>query len=466
MRMRGSISKGLLITLVFALTPLSAFGTNHAGPKTPSCGNYKVTKNEVIVGIKFPKGTYQVNTFGISCSKVMGSKGLFAKFLKLRDKDPLPKPWRYLADAVGAPKFSSGPGVGFRVQLLTATPRVSQTPTPTPTPTLTATQTPIPTPTPEPTPTFVFPSPEPLTEKAPTGFSNLVENYSGISKVVWSEIQKLALLGSPKSFFDIEFGPQTTLQPGVGKPQDYFEKTSKLWTNYSQPKTTKAFFFGFADLSWVQEKNRALGGSPFKPEELADNCKNAIECGAFGGAYKGLGQIFIGVSSRERPTWNLGWIRSTLGHEFTHTVQDTQLDAPANVKLPCWFAEGQPQVAGQALSFETLEDYRKSRLALINQPAGAIESYSPDSILRFYEATGGSGNGKCSQNLRARVYDIGFFTVEALAAIRGIHSTMDLVVSVSKGVNFETSFKNIYGISWNEAAPILAQTVSQIYSKG
>ena len=119
MRMRGSISKGLLTTLVFALIPLSAYGTNHAGPKTPSCGNYKVSTDEIIVGVKFPRGIYQINTFGISCSKVMGSKGLFAKFLKLKDSDPLPKPWRFLEDAIGAPKFSSGPAIGFRAQLLT-----------------------------------------------------------------------------------------------------------------------------------------------------------------------------------------------------------------------------------------------------------------------------------------------------------------------------------------------------------
>ena len=126
----GSVAKGLLVSMILALVPLSAYGTNHAGPKTPSCGNYKVSTNEIIAGVKFPKGTYQIDTFGISCTKVMGSKGLFAKFLKLKDKDSLPKPWRYLADAVGAPKFSSGPGVGFRVQLITPTP----TPIPTPTP--------------------------------------------------------------------------------------------------------------------------------------------------------------------------------------------------------------------------------------------------------------------------------------------------------------------------------------------
>lgn len=87
-----------------------------AGPQGPSCGTYKVTKDDNIAGQAFPKGTYEIHAFGISCSKVLGSKGLFAQFLKLKDNAALPKPWIYLAGAVGAPKFSSGPGVGFRVQ--------------------------------------------------------------------------------------------------------------------------------------------------------------------------------------------------------------------------------------------------------------------------------------------------------------------------------------------------------------
>lgn len=151
MQIKGS-AKGLLLALTIALIPISSYSTNAAGPQTPSCGNYRVTTNEVIVGVKFPKGTYQINAFGMSCSEVMGSKGLFAQFLKLKDKDQLPKPWYYLADAIGAPKFSSGPGVGFRVQLITPTPSASATPTPsasaiaTPTPTATPTQTPTATP--------------------------------------------------------------------------------------------------------------------------------------------------------------------------------------------------------------------------------------------------------------------------------------------------------------------------------
>jgi hypothetical protein len=80
--MTGSVSKVLFIGLAFALIPISSSSTIAAGPQTPSCGTYKVMKSEVIVGVVFSKGNYQINTFGISCAKVMGSKGLFAQFQK------------------------------------------------------------------------------------------------------------------------------------------------------------------------------------------------------------------------------------------------------------------------------------------------------------------------------------------------------------------------------------------------
>ena len=108
-------TSAITFALSLSLIPLSIHA---AGPQVPPCGTYKVSKNQIIAGEEFPKGIYQLHAFGISCSKVLGKKGQFAKFLKLKDKDPLPKTWKYLAEAVGAPKFSSGPGVGFRVELI------------------------------------------------------------------------------------------------------------------------------------------------------------------------------------------------------------------------------------------------------------------------------------------------------------------------------------------------------------
>ena len=62
---------------------------------------------------------------------------------------------------------------------------------------------------------------------------------------------------------------------------------------------------------------------------------------------------------------------------------------------------------------------------------------------------------------RELVYTIGYITVEALTALKGIDSTMNLVKAVADGDTFEQAFKKIYEIEWVEAEPILAQVVSK-----
>ena len=111
----GSGSSTTEVELVSPSSSLMNLGGG-AGPQTPPCGIFEVTKTEVVSGQQFSKGRYQINTFGISCDEVMGNTGLFSQFLELEDGADLPTPWRFLEGAVGAPKFVSGPAVGFRVQ--------------------------------------------------------------------------------------------------------------------------------------------------------------------------------------------------------------------------------------------------------------------------------------------------------------------------------------------------------------
>jgi len=112
--MKKIVLQGILL---FGIS-FSAYGQGQqrAGPQTPSCGIVEVTTNELIAGVPFPKGNYQINVIGMSCEEVMGEDGLFSKFLQYGDNDVLPEPWSYLKGAVGAPKFVKGPGVGFRVE--------------------------------------------------------------------------------------------------------------------------------------------------------------------------------------------------------------------------------------------------------------------------------------------------------------------------------------------------------------
>ena len=322
---------------------------------------------------------------------------------------------------------------------------------------------PVVTPTPTPTQSSI---PEP---EAPTGFADLEANYKGIPAVVWKEAQSLVSAGVAKSTFNISIGPNTKLQSGIGNPEAVLNRASQLWSTFPQSKETKIFAFSYPDLSWAQQKVRDLAGSWFTPEDLAGNCSSATSCGAFGGSYKGVGQLFIGVPIREYPTFNLGYVRGNYAHEFTHSVQYAQFASQPQVNgyslLPCWFSEGQPQVPAGTLGFESLSDYKLQRLSWFNQPAGAVGDYTPESILKFYTLTGIPSKGECNSSVRSRVYDIGYMTVEALASIKGIHSTMDVVVGVATGLTFEESFKKVYGISWNEAAPILAKVVSKEFLK-
>jgi hypothetical protein len=336
-----------------------------------------------------------------------------------------------------------------------------------------ATPTPIVSPTPSPTPTvyvpptpITTPTPAPIVEKAPTGFADLVENYRGIPEVVWNEAQKLAKAGTVKSSFTIEIGPNTKIQQGLGDPRIYLEQASRLWSKFDQPQLTRVFVYNFQDLAWAQQKNSALGGSWFKPEDLAGNCSSPSSCGAFGGAYRGVGQIFFGVPIRDYFPFNLGFVRGTYVHEFSHVVQYSQFASQPALNgypiMPCWFSEGQPQVPGTSLGFETLNDYRIQRNSWFDQPAGALGDYTAESILKFYSLAGTPRGGQCNASVRSRIYDVGYITVEALAAIKGINSTMEVVTGVAEGLTFEESFKRVYGISWSEAAPILAKAVSRM----
>ena len=113
--------KLLLILVLVSLGLLSCTKDGESqtpGPQTPACGIVQVLTDEVIAGVQFPKGKYQINVFGLTCEEVMGVNGLFSLFLQLGDNDPLPAPWIHLKDAVGAPKFvkSTSTNVGFRAQ--------------------------------------------------------------------------------------------------------------------------------------------------------------------------------------------------------------------------------------------------------------------------------------------------------------------------------------------------------------
>ena len=152
-------------------------------------------------------------------------------------------------------------------------------------------------------------------------------------------------------------------------------------------------------------------------------------------------------------------------HEFVHVVYMTQ-QKPSLAKwytsAPSWFSEGHADVLGMLGGTKSLADYQFAKDLTYKsvRPDQTLRSYSPENILRFYAAL---TKGEQDTSMKEYVYSLGYSTVEALVAIAGIDSPMNLYLEVTKGSSFEQAFKTIYGIEWKVAAPILAEVVSKQY---
>ena len=60
-------------------------------------------------------------------------------------------------------------------------------------------------------------------------------------------------------------------------------------------------------------------------------------------------------------------------------------------------------------------------------------------------------------------YSVGSKAIEALVVIKGVDSVLELYQEGAKGNSFEVAFKNVYGMSWDEAKPILSQSIANHY---
>ena len=416
-------SKGaalIAFALVLSLIPLSANSNSHgAGPQGPPCGIYKVKKDEVIAGVKFPKGSYQINAFGISCSKVLGSKGLFAQFLKLKDKDPLPKPWKYLSDAVGAPKFSSGPGVGFRVQSIS-----QSTPTQSPSPTPTSSARPSPTPTTSPSST-----PTPTTEKinfVPWSSTFVTED------MIKAAIQKTdEYLGTVKPSNSYSF----TVDPAI-------TDSDRAWITQVLDYTNGAFsdvlqgrvkvFLGTTH-QWSASAMRSAGvwvGDPRAPFPCSSGINDAY-CAGEDIALMTYSDIYKPNSDYR---WDIGR-RSTPAHELFHNVQFALNGAnlaPNNpTYIPRWLMEGSANYFGfyivDKLKFGNYETGRR-------QQVNTNQNYRSIVPLVQYD------------NFASDPYGIGQAASEYLIASAGFENFLNIWRYTKSEGSFEQGFRKAVGI--------------------
>lgn len=295
-------------------------------------------------------------------------------------------------------------------------------------------------------------------------FLNINENHNLIVSKTWHEANQLYKKNKTLPSLEIAYGPNTNLPDGSSNPLIYLNRAYQLWGNFEQPKINKVYFFNFKDVSWAQEKLRNLNGSWFKPEELG--CSSPMVCVSLGGSFGETGHLFLGIPVRDK--YYVNNFYSNIVHEATHSVQYFQSIKKTNVNsyplMPCWFSEGQAQFAGVIMMHDNFTQHDQFRLNLLKNSPGVLKDYSKNSIATFFSKSGTPNNNGCDPLFKSKVYDIGYFAVEALAAIGGIDSTMSLVNLISSGISFENGFNKVYGMPWSSASVILSQYMSSIYS--
>jgi hypothetical protein len=244
---------------------------------------------------------------------------------------------------------------------------------------------------------------------------------------------------------------------------------SNLLRNFKQPDVMNVIYYSFDDKDWAVQKTQEVDGTNRWSYQLVYECKSPTLCR---GGSAGVTQNWHGISrftvSQDSSPYMIG--RRSAGwneiHEFVHVVYMTALKPSFNKwydLTPSWFSEGHADVIGMLGGSKTLADYRFAKDLTYKsvRPDQTLRSYNNADILRFYDAL--SKSQEPESPMKEYVYSLGYSTVEALVAIGGIDSPMNLYLQTAKGSTFEQAFKTIYGIDWSVAAPILAEVVSKQY---
>ncbi|NCV35058.1 MAG: hypothetical protein EBW41_05425 [Actinobacteria bacterium] len=347
-----------------------------------------------------------------------------------------------------------------------------------PVPVATASTSPIPkqspAPVPIPSPTAgvqVTPSASPKPTPTPTSFENLYEARAGISYAAWKRTSEIIKNSKSKvGTLEIYTGPNT--KPFFDNYPLALSLISRAFPDRREPGKILVIRFNYQDLRWADETlrqklstqdyehiNQAENGRQItgRCDDRSRNCVGAMQQSTFSGSDIAL--IVQGVPNMMDPYDPTGKARFLTGmleaHEYFHALQRVPIMGKSNLWPHAWFREGGAEwIQNAAINFDDFPAYRDFIKA---DCSGQCMRISEAEIIEFLKSA--KENYLPSKFDSWLNYALGSLVVETFVALKGPDSLIELYAQMATKIDFATAFKNMFGVDWEYAIPIIAKTV-------
>jgi len=325
-------------------------------------------------------------------------------------------------------------------------------------------------------------------------WQNIVQRVDDISAAAWTDAQ-LSLVRN-KKLPNAGKGLKTYISPKAAKLDPKLKEVNEIldrtFTLFAKvPASSKIFFVATTYEDSTKTKN-VLKGLYSNSQFMRGSIDSiySLDQNPLAGTpwvYKGCNSSYFGrntftwPNTREAQALILGICPAGpeseahfegvqgMSHEYIHLIQiglrPNTLDTWENI--PCWLVEGEAEWGQTAVATNFTNYLRRQHFHpyLLTSDGRQLEhstsrEWTAKEVQSYYR--GAAKTATCHDIPQyAYSYSLGAATIEALVSIGGSESWFALHQRLILGETMNQAFKSVYGITWDEASPILAQVVAK-----
>ena len=305
-----------------------------------------------------------------------------------------------------------------------------------------------------------------------SGFQDAIERPQDVSYWAWKKSSIQALSSKIKGpSVELLIGPNTKLSNP--NPQLSIDAVTRLYPGFRKPNKVYAIYYSYKDIDWAQAKYASIY-SDAQGQEARNSCQKVEFCWGASGTINRTGDgVLLAAVMSSNPDRN--HTSGTLeAHEYTHilqissfygTVNQSQAMCCIKAFTPWWFAEGGAEFSQLAAIFPgSFQKYSEDRRfwaneLLKNRESQFTESWianfikPPDTQIWMDPAT------------QWHLYDLGMLVSEIFTSIKGPEINLQIYKDIAQGMTWESSFREHFGLTWDEAAPLISKSVAGLINK-